>query len=124
MRVLFIDSEDLAMCAEVYNVNEVRDINIKTAGEIKTYSFDSVIEFYVQGDVDEKYPICLVNNARVNGQILRTLLAEGYVDLTDFRDNLIFYPDEDDIPDLERLTEKYGTTSGSEYDPYTTRMSL
>lgn len=30
MRVLFVDSEDLAMCAEVYNANEVRDINIKT----------------------------------------------------------------------------------------------
>lgn len=99
-------------------------LTLKLYYGIKTYSFDSVIKFYVQGDVDERYPICLVNNARVNRQILRALLVEEYVDLTDFRDNLIFYPDEDDIPDLEMLTEKYGITSGSDLERLTTRMSL
>lgn len=126
MRVLFIDSDGLTMCAEVYNANEVRDIDIivEAGKEPKTYSFDSVIEFYVQGDVDERHPICLINSAQTNQQILKELLIEGYADLTQYQGNLIFYPDKYDIPDLERLTVKYGVTSRSEYDSYPTRMSF
>lgn len=114
MRVLFADSDGLYLCVEVCEVNETQEIviNVESEGTERTFRFDSVLEFYVQGDQDSK--ICFINNSTKNKQILRSLVTNGYVDLTGDPDNAIYYPDESDIPDLKKLFIEYGTLCESD----------
>ena len=108
MRVLFADSDGLHLCVEVCGVNETQEIviNVESEGTTRTFRFDSVLEFYTQGNQDSA--ICFIHNSTKNEHILRSLVTNGYVDLTGDPDNAIFYPDESDIPDLEKLFIKYG----------------